>query len=114
MTIMFWFQIKTKYGYVKIEFCKQKILAISLTDKIQKKDKYYQIYPKFKKDLLKYFSGQKINFNKYKISFDNLTDFAKKVLENTRLIPYGITKSYSRIAEEAGSKLSIDKNKGNM
>lgn len=100
---MFWFQLKTKFGYVKVEFFKQKILAVRLADNIQKKDKYYKIYPECKKDLLKYFNGQKINFAEYKVDYDNLSNFEKKVLEKTRLILYGNTKFYSQLAGETGN-----------
>jgi methylated-DNA-[protein]-cysteine S-methyltransferase len=56
-----------------------------------------------KNDLLKYFCGKKVSFTKYKINYDNLSDFGKKVLKNTRLIPFGNTKSYSQIAEDTGN-----------
>lgn len=54
-------------------------------------------------DLLRYLSGRKVDFAKYKIDYCNLGSFERKVLEKTRLIPYGTTKSYSQLAEEIGN-----------
>lgn len=54
-------------------------------------------------DLLKYLSGQEVDFTKYKIDYGNFSSFERKVLEKTRLIPYGTTKSYSQLAEEIGN-----------
>ncbi|MEW6087587.1 MAG: methylated-DNA--[protein]-cysteine S-methyltransferase [bacterium] len=100
---MFWFQVKTKSGYVRIEYLINTIIDIKLNTSPQKRDKNYKVYNRLKNDLLKYFSGRKIDFKRYKINIDGLTDFERNVLENTRLIPYGNTKSYSQIASEAGN-----------
>lgn len=100
---MFWFQLKTKYGYIRVKYSGENILKIYLNGKVQKKDKHYKVYHELKDDLSEYFNGQKIDFNKYKISFDDLRGFQKKVLEYTRLIPYGNTKSYSQLAGDAGN-----------
>lgn len=103
---MYWFKLKTKYGWVKIMHEGQIIYEISLTNKIQKNDKYYKIYPELQKDLKKYFRGVRTDFNKYKVKYGILSDFAKRVLKNTQLIPYGIKRSYCQIAEKSGKPKS--------
>ncbi|MDD5773978.1 MAG: methylated-DNA--[protein]-cysteine S-methyltransferase [bacterium] len=99
---MFWFQFKTKYGYIKVEYSGKNLLTIDLNAGFQKRDKYYKVYKGLKDDLSEYFSGGKTDFNKYKIIQDNLTEFEKKVLDKIKLIPYGNTRSYSQIAKDTG------------
>jgi len=55
-----------------------------------------------KKDFLKYFSGEVLNFKNFKIDFTGYTDFEVSVLKETRKIPYGETRTYSDIAKAIG------------
>jgi methylated-DNA-[protein]-cysteine S-methyltransferase len=50
-------------------------------------------------DLTRYFSGEKINFNKYKVYFHKATRFQYQVWQYVRNIPYGSTVTYKEIAE---------------
>jgi methylated-DNA-[protein]-cysteine S-methyltransferase len=52
-----------------------------------------------------YFLGKKISFPD-KLDFSSATPFQRRVWEVTRLIPYGETRSYGRIAEQIGMSLS--------
>ncbi|MBP2030635.1 methylated-DNA-[protein]-cysteine S-methyltransferase [Methanohalophilus levihalophilus] len=54
------------------------------------------------KDILRYLSGEKIDFSDYELDFSELSDFERAVLERTRLIPYGKTLTYSELAEAIG------------
>lgn len=99
---MHWFQFKTKFGYVKVNYREKGILSLDLNSKVRKQDKHYKVYHELKDDLCGYFNGQKTDFNKYRIIFDDLTEFGKKVLKETTSIPYGKTKTYSQIAEAIG------------
>lgn len=49
-----------------------------------------------------YFVGKKVNFSHYQLNLKFYSAFQKKILYTVSRIPYGITKSYKEIAEEAG------------
>jgi len=49
-----------------------------------------------------YFAGKRTLFKKEQINLDDYTIFQKNVLLKTREIPYGLTRSYRWIAEQAG------------
>jgi len=54
-------------------------------------------------DIKRYFSGEPVSFKEYKVDYSGYTDFQRRVLEATRKIPYGQTRSYGEIAKAAGS-----------
>ena len=49
-----------------------------------------------------YFAGKRTIFKKEQINLDDYTIFQKNVLLKTREIPYGVTRTYQWIAEQAG------------
>jgi len=49
-----------------------------------------------------YFDGEVIRFDKDIINLEDYTIFQKNVLLKTREIPYGVTKTYKWLAEQAG------------
>ena len=57
---------------------------------------------KYKKHFYRYFSGKAVDFRNYQIDFTGYTDFEISVLEETRKIPYGKTKTYADIAKAIG------------
>ncbi len=56
-----------------------------------------------KKDLITYFSGERICFD-YPVDLRALSPFAVKVLKIVRTIPYGKTRSYLWVAEKIGGR----------
>ena len=54
---------------------------------------------KIAKDLKKYFEGEVVDFNRYKVNLARFSDFERKVFNETRNIPYGKTVTYSEIAK---------------
>src|SRR6056297_1467215 len=61
-------------------------------------EQFFSITEKIKE----YFAGKKIPFKEEEINLDDYTIFQKNVLLKTREIPYGITRTYRWIAEQAG------------
>ena len=51
----------------------------------------------------RYFAGEEMTFDDIEIADEPTTEFRRRVWEACREIPYGETKSYSQLAEEAGS-----------
>ena len=61
-------------------------------------EQFFSIIVKIKK----YFAGKKTLFTKEQINLDDYTLFQKNILLKTREIPYGVTRTYRWIAEQAG------------
>ena len=55
-------------------------------------------------DILRYFSGEKVDFSDYELDFSGLTEFQQKVLSETRKIPYGETITYAELACRMGKE----------
>ena len=60
-------------------------------------------FASLKRDLGDYFSGKKVNF-KEKLDLTGGTDFQKKVWKAMLKIPFGETRSYGWLAQQAGGK----------
>lgn len=54
-------------------------------------------------DLIRYFSGEVVDFSEYEIDLSNLTDFEQKVLCEVRKIRYGSVITYSDLAMRIGN-----------
>jgi O-6-methylguanine DNA methyltransferase len=52
-------------------------------------------------DLISYMNGQKVDFN-YPLDLPSISQFQQDIRQATRSIPYGQTRSYSQIAQDAG------------
>ncbi len=53
-------------------------------------------------DLVRYFSGEIVDFSDYEVDLSHLSDFDQKVLFEVRKIPYGSVVTYSVLAERIG------------
>ncbi|MFW6148619.1 MAG: methylated-DNA--[protein]-cysteine S-methyltransferase [Atribacterota bacterium] len=60
-----------------------------------------QFFPIIKK-IKEYFAGKGTRFKEEEINLDDYTVFQKNVLLKTREIPFGVTRTYRWIAEQAG------------
>jgi methylated-DNA-[protein]-cysteine S-methyltransferase len=58
---------------------------------------------RLKKDLSRYFSGERVSFDYFSLDWLKLTPFQRRVLEETRRIPYGEVATYKELAERIGS-----------
>ena len=56
--------------------------------------------------ITEYFAGKRTLFKEEEINLDDYTIFQKNVLLKTREIPYGVTRTYRWIAEQAGYPLA--------
>jgi len=57
---------------------------------------------KINDDLMRYLSGERVDFSKYRVDLQHLTPFQQAVLNEARKIPYGATITYSQLAERVG------------
>ncbi|ADE37355.1 methylated-DNA/protein-cysteinemethyltransferase [Methanohalophilus mahii DSM 5219] len=53
-------------------------------------------------DIMRYLAGEYVDFMKYDLDLTHLTKFQREVLEATRKIPYGQTRTYGQLAEDIG------------
>lgn len=56
-----------------------------------------------KKDLQDYFKGKRVDFKRYALDISIGTEFQKKIWEKLLEIPYGETRSYKWLAQQAGT-----------
>ena len=71
-----------------------------LTDEKYKDRELPQMrWPQLEKELDSYFKGEKPSFS-FNVTFDNLTDFTKKVLNAMINIPYGKVMTYKEMADK--------------
>ena len=61
-------------------------------------EQFFSVIEKIKE----YFTGKRTLFKEEEINLDDYTIFQKNVLLKTRAIPYGVTRTYRWIAEQAG------------
>lgn len=58
--------------------------------------------PQLRKKLVEYAAGKKVKFDDTQLGLPKLTEFQRRVLEQTRKIGYGRTLSYGELAQRAG------------
>lgn len=90
-------------GYLQIDFGKNGLRSINFNQEIRK-DSAKSMTPERKRllsQLRRYFCKRRTNF-RVKIDWQNIPDFTRKVLEETKQIPYGEVRSYSEIAKRLG------------
>jgi len=92
-------------GYLNLDIGKNGLRAISFNPEKQKD--LAKLMTAERKKLLgqmrKYFLKRRINF-RVKIDWQNIPNFTRTVLEETKRIPYGEVRSYSEIAKILGLK----------
>ncbi len=60
-------------------------------------------FPELRRRLEAYSRGEPQDFRDVEVLYGKLTQFQKRVIAKTRLIPYGQTMTYGRLAERAGA-----------
>src|SRR2546427_3668832 len=53
-------------------------------------------------DLRRYFAGEHVDFSRYRVDLSRYTEFERAVLQETRRIPYGQTRTYGEVAKAIG------------
>ncbi|CAD6493141.1 MAG: Methylated-DNA--protein-cysteine methyltransferase [Candidatus Argoarchaeum ethanivorans] len=51
-------------------------------------------------DISAYLDGERVDFSRYRLDIENLTDFQQMVLNEVRKIPYGMTITYGMLAKD--------------
>lgn len=92
--------IKTPFEFmVAIYYSKTGIFKIDFLDESEEKINDHPLKDiTFK--IIRYFNGEKINFDNVPITLRNFTDFGLKVLYNCRQIPYGKIITYKDLAKK--------------
>ncbi|MCC7418665.1 MAG: MGMT family protein [Planctomycetaceae bacterium] len=60
-------------------------------------------HPELRRQLEQFALGERVDFRKCPVELPAMTAFQKRIIEQTRRIPYGKTLSYSEVATRAGS-----------
>jgi methylated-DNA-[protein]-cysteine S-methyltransferase len=93
-------------GRVKIELREGKICKIELTSRPSRKPRASTresaLETSLRRDLIRYFAGDKVSFLAYPIDLSGLPEFSRKVLTGARRIPYGERLSYGELAAKIG------------
>lgn len=58
-------------------------------------------------DILRYFSGENVDFSYFEPDLSDLTEFQQTVLNEVRKIPYGKTITYKELACRIGNKGAV-------
>ena len=102
---------KTDMGWIGISGSTKGLLRITLPqpsvdevrqllgDSVNRAIRSHQLFDDLMKRLKSYFSGHRITFPD-KLDLSQGTHFQREVWENTKLIPYGETRSYAWVAEQ--------------
>jgi len=51
-------------------------------------------------DINAYLDGERVDFSRYSVDIENLTEFQQMVLNEVRQIPYGVTVTYGMLARD--------------
>ncbi|RLI79855.1 cysteine methyltransferase [Archaeoglobales archaeon] len=88
--------------YVNVIVQDKKVISVKFDRKPVDERIESRLVKKLKKDLERYFSGKKVEFN-YPIVL-KVSEFVERVLNETSKIPYGKTMTYKGLAEKLNSK----------
>ena len=96
--------VYTKIGIIEIRATSRKLLSILFVDEDLEHVTENEITKKCGKEIEEYFNGKRREFD-INIEVEG-TEFQKKVLEEVKKIPYGMTMSYQQIAQNIGRENS--------
>jgi len=105
--------LETGLGWVGVGFTAEGLWSTSLPregpmDVLERLEAHGQLgaekdYPAVRRDLQKYFAGEKVDFTCYPIDWKGYTPFRRDVLRETAVIPYGEVRTYKELAAAVGS-----------
>jgi len=114
--------VPTELGWFGFAMSDETLLAVTIGDtseqasrrRLRQKLAEYDLSPetleansklasRLKQDLQQFAAGETIDFGRYKVSDEHLTEFQKKVRQAVQKIPAGKTLSYAEVAQRAGS-----------
>jgi len=91
-------RIRTPQGHVVVDADRELVRTISL-----RKGRAADVGSStLGADLRRYFAGERVDFSGYDVDWSQYTAFERAVLETTRSIPYGETRTYGEIAAAIG------------
>ena len=102
------YRFNTKYGAGEIYFDEEKIIKFKFYFdtqlRIKKKNMVSALVKQLRDDIVKYLSGEKVNFNKYNVDLSCFTKFERDIVNNLRRVEYGKVISYKKLGEVSGYK----------
>lgn len=97
--------IKTSFKFsVSIHYTQMGVSKIDFLDTQEKELIYDHKFSDITNKIIKYFNGEKVDFDDIPIFLNNFSEFSLKVLLICRKIPYGTVISYKELARRAGNK----------
>lgn len=91
-------RIRTPHGHVVVDADRGVVRAVSLRKGPAKESASSDLAA----DLRRYLAGERVDFSRYGVDWSPYTPFERAVLQATRSIPYGETRTYGEIAEAIG------------
>ena len=91
-------RIRTPQGHVVVESEGRTVRRVSL----RRGSARTETSSALAADLRRYFAGERVDFSRYDVDYAGYTPFQRAVLEATRRIPWGETRTYGQIATEIG------------
>ena len=91
-------RIRTPQGHVVVESEGRTVRRVSL----RRGSARTETSSALAADLRRYFAGERVDFSRYDVDYAGYTPFQRAVLEATRRIPWGETRTYGQIAAEIG------------
>jgi len=91
-------RIRTPQGHVVVESEGRTVRRVSLRRGTARTEASSALAA----DLRRYFAGERVDFSRYDVDYAGYTPFQRAVLEATRRIPWGETRTYGQIATEIG------------
>jgi len=91
-------RIRTRQGHVVVETEGDTVRRVSLRRGTARTEASSALAA----DLRRYFAGERVDFSRYDVDYEGYTPFQRAVLEATRRIPWGETRTYGQIAAEIG------------
>ncbi|MEK6852183.1 MAG: methylated-DNA--[protein]-cysteine S-methyltransferase [Candidatus Thermoplasmatota archaeon] len=91
-------RIRTPHGHVVVETDGETVRRISLKRGTARTEASSALAA----DLRRYLTGEAVTFSRYDVDYESYTPFERSVLEATREIPWGETRTYGEIAAAIG------------
>ena len=110
MTRLYWTTFKTDFGWVVLIGSEGKVVGVELPRPTRRAaiegipadaEESYERFGALPEQLKRYFAGERVTFD-CDVEFDGLGSFERRILDETRKIPYGRITTYGSLASRTG------------
>lgn len=94
--------VRTPYGKIDLKATASGLFELSLRGRLRNDSGSHSLLDRLQLDLERYFEGRSVDFTEVSLDMSGYSLFELSVLNATKRIPYGETRSYREIAEYIG------------